>query len=303
MSTTGRLFEIQRFSIHDGPGIRTTVFLKGCPLRCVWCHNPEGVSPEPLLSFLPDKCIGCRYCLSACSHQAHRAEEGGGHVLDRAACVVCGQCAKTCYSGALEVVGRDVTVEEALDEVLKDRPFYETSGGGMTLSGGEPLLQIEFTEALLARAVEEGLNTAVETCGHAAWDRFERVMGHVGLFLYDVKETDAARHLEYAGVAGDLIFENLRRLHDAGAKVLVRLPIVPGLNDRPDHFENVAALAKRLPRLLGLEIMPYHRLGTSKLARFGLTPRMATDTEAPSRETVAGWVATLRGLGAKVVNS
>jgi pyruvate formate lyase activating enzyme len=148
---TGRIFEIQRFSIHDGPGIRTTVFLKGCPLRCLWCHNPEGVAPEPELSFLPDKCIGCRYCLSACSRQAHRAGEDGGHLLDRTRCVVCGECAKSCYSGALEVVGRDVTVEEALEEVLKDRTFYETSGGGMTLSGGEPLLQIDFTEALLAR--------------------------------------------------------------------------------------------------------------------------------------------------------
>jgi pyruvate formate lyase activating enzyme len=300
---TGRIFDIQRFSIHDGPGIRTTVFLKGCPLRCLWCHNPEGVAPEPELSFLPDKCIGCRYCLSACSRQAHRAGEDGRHLLDRTRCVVCGQCAKSCYSGALEVVGRDVTVEETLEEVLKDRTFYETSGGGMTLSGGEPLLQIDFTEALLERACDEGLDTAVETCGHAAWDRFARLLDNVDLFLYDIKETDPARHMEYAGVGNELILENLRRLHDAGAAVLVRLPIVPGLNDRPDHFEKVAELARGLPHLKGVEVMPYHRLGTSKLARFGLSPRMQVDVEAPTRETVEAWIAALRGLGARVVNS
>ena len=303
MSVTGRLFDIQRFSVHDGPGIRTTVFLKGCPLRCVWCHNPEGTDQADQLSFLPDKCIGCGYCFSTCVNEAHVMVDDR-HALDREACKVCGRCAEKCYAGALEIVGRAATVEEVLAEVLRDRPFYETSGGGMTLSGGEPLMQIEFTAALLAAAKAEGLHTAVETCGQAAWKCFEQVLDNVDLFLYDIKETDPVRHKEYTGVGCETIVANLRKLCATGAAILMRLPTVPGLNDSREHFKRVAELAASLPALQGVEIMPYHRLGVSKRHRFGLDEQheCIVDVETPAAETVAEWVATLRQFGANVVN-
>jgi len=299
---TGRIFDVQRFSIHDGPGIRTTVFLKGCPLRCIWCHNPEGMSPGSLLSFLPDRCIGCGYCMRACRNGAHRMDPQKGHVIDRDRCVVCGLCAEECYSGALELVGRDATVQEVLDEVLRDRAFYETSGGGMTLSGGEPLMQIDFSAVLLAAARDEGLHCAVETCGHVDFARFERVLSCVDLFLYDVKETDEQRHVDYTGVSNERILRNLKDLHDRGAAILIRLPIIPGLNDREEHFRAIADLARTMPNLEGVEIMPYHRLGVGKRERFGLGPDRLTDVAAPDQETVAGYVSFLRDLGVKVRN-
>jgi len=301
-AVTGRIFDIQRFSIHDGPGIRTTVFLKGCTLRCQWCHNPESIDPQPVLSFMPDKCIGCGYCFRVCPEGAHRMENGK-HVLDREKCTVCGLCAKECYAKALEIVGRDATVTEVIDEVLRDRPFYETSGGGMTLSGGEPLLQIEFTTALLQAAKLAGLHCAVETCGAIDFARFERVLPYVDLFLYDLKDMDPERHKQFTGAPNDAIIANVRQLHDHGAAVILRLPIVPGLNDRPDHFEGVAKLASELPQLRGVEIIPYHTLGTSKLERLGIEDvYQLRDIKTPEPETVAEWCNALRALGVNVLN-
>jgi len=301
-AVTGRIFDIQRFSIHDGPGIRTTVFMKGCTLKCVWCHNPEGISPKNHLSFLPRNCIGCGYCFRVCPNEGHRMDEALGHVLQRGGCTVCGACTEECWAKALEVVGREVTAREALDEVLKDRPFYETSNGGMTLSGGEPLAQLEFTEALLKAGKDKGLHNVIETCGHVDFSRIERVLPYVDLFLYDVKDTDDERHRTYTGAPLTRILENLRALHDRDAALLVRCPIVPGLNDRPDHFEALAALAKSLPNLQGVEILPYHKLGTSKRERIGIESEMELTVDSPAQETVAEWVHTLRGKGVQVVN-
>ena len=299
----GRIFEIQRFSIHDGPGIRTTVFMKGCPLNCVWCHNPEGISPQPQLSFLPDKCIGCGYCFRTCANQAHQMDAENVHVLDRQRCQVCGSCTRECYASALELVGREVSVEETLAEVLRDQLFYETSGGGLTLSGGEPLMQMDFTESLLQGAQRAGLHCAIETCGHVAYGQIARVLPNVDLFLYDLKETDPRRHVEYTGVAANRILDNLRKLHDDGATIIVRLPIVPGLNDRQDHFESVARLATLLPNLQGVEIKPYHSLGVSKLDRFGMAQDKVCRVKAPDKETVASWISSLETLGVNVLNN
>ncbi len=299
---TGRVFDIQRFSIHDGPGIRTTVFLKGCPLRCLWCHNPESIRPEPLLSFNLEKCISCGSCAEVCPNQAHVMDQQKGHVFLRERCTVNGKCAEVCPSRALEIVGRDLSCDEVLEQVLRDRLFYETSGGGVTLSGGEPLLQIDFAEALLRGAKKAGVHTAVETAGHVTFGRLARVAPYTDLFLYDVKETDDARHRRYTGVPVRGILDNLRALHDAGASVLVRLPIVPGLNDRQDHFREVARLVRPLSGLLGVEVMPYHSLGIGKRPRLGLESDDGTGSAPPDRETVAGWVEFLRSLGVRVVN-
>ena len=299
-SVTGRIFEIQRFSLHDGPGIRTTVFVKGCTLRCLWCHNPEGIGPGKEVSFLPDRCIGCGYCFRTCKRNAHRMD-GTRHALYREACEVCGSCTEKCYPGALELVGRDVTASEVMAEVMRDQPFYETSGGGMTLSGGEPLMQLEFSAELLRAAKLAGLHCAVETCGHVAQDGLRRILPDVDLFLYDVKDCNPARHREFTGASNERVMANLRFLYDAGAAVMVRLPIVPGLNDRDDHFQGVARLAEAMPKLVGFEVMAYHPLGTSKYLRFGVKDPLDA-IPSPTPAVVNGWIGTLRGLGVPVVN-
>lgn len=301
-AVTGRIFEVQRFCIDDGPGIRTTVFMKGCPLRCVWCHNPEGADPHPVLSFQPEKCIGCGYCVRVCANDAHDMREDG-HALLRARCAACGACAVECYAGALELVGRDATVAEIVDEVERDIEFYRNSGGGMTLSGGEPLLQVDFAEALLAEAAERGIASCIETAGFAPRERYERVLPLVEMFLFDLKETDEARHREYTGQSNRLIIDNLRHLTGAGAQVRLRLPIIPGLNDRDDHFAAVAEIALGLTGLEGVQVMPYHALGTAKLQRLGMSGEGLYEGDSPDPETVAAWVGGLRRRGLKMINS
>jgi glycyl-radical enzyme activating protein len=275
----GRVFDIQRFCVHDGPGIRTTVFLKGCPLKCRWCHNPEGISVAPVLSFMAARCIGCGACVRACPNGAH-VIEGSEHKLLRGQCAACGRCAAECPTSALELVGREMTVDEVMKVVISDEAFYRTSGGGMTLSGGEPTLQMDFCIALCEAAKKSGIHCCIETCGFGERLDLKRLAGVVDLFLFDVKETDPARHMEYTGVSNETILRNLRTLHGLGAGIVLRLPLVPGLNDRPEHSAAVEQLAASLPGLRGVERIPYHPMGLSKLARFGSTikPQDSIDT-------------------------
>jgi pyruvate formate lyase activating enzyme len=297
----GVIFEIQRFSIHDGPGIRTTVFFKGCPLNCLWCHNPEGKSAQLQLSYLPQKCIACGNCVKVCPHGAHQIVDGN-HLFDRSLCQLCGDCVKECWSEALEMVGRTVTVSDVLDEVLRDLPFYQNSGGGLTLSGGEPLAQLEFARALLQSARAAGLHTAIETCGYTRFSAFEQVMPFVDLFLFDIKDMDNQFHLKHTGKPNSLILANLKLLHDAGAHIQIRLPMIPGYNNRSDHFGGIADLVKSLPNLVGVEVMPYHRLGNSKNERFGLRQTMPDEVPAADQATVTDWLNRLAQLGVTTLN-
>ncbi|MGE4564382.1 MAG: glycyl-radical enzyme activating protein [Victivallaceae bacterium] len=260
----GMIFDIRKFSINDGPGIRTTVFLKGCPLRCWWCHNPESQRLEPELSLLPEKCVGCGFCARACPNGCFVSG-----AFDRTRCTSCGKCTAECHAGARELIGRPVSVEEVLAEVGKDRIFYETSGGGVTVSGGEPLFQPDFTAALLRGAKKEGFHTCLDTCGYAAWGKIEALLSDVDLLLYDLKETDPARHLEYTGVPLAPILDNLERIDDAGKELILRCPLVPGLNVRDNHADGIAAVAGKLGHLREINLMPYHPLGESKLIQIG----------------------------------
>jgi glycyl-radical enzyme activating protein len=265
----GMIFDIQRMSVHDGPGIRTTVFLKGCPLACLWCHNPEGRKPQPELAFTPSRCIGCGYCFENCPENAHVMDEDR-HILDRGACLTCFTCAAECYAGALEVTGREYTVAEVMAEVVRDRPFYEESGGGMTLSGGEPLMQPAFCKALMREAKKQDLHVCLETCGFVAPEDLRAAAPLTDLFLFDYKESDPGRHRDYTGQPRDTILDRLFLLDRLGADIILRCPIIPGFNLRPDHLRGIADIAARLNHCREVHVMGYHRLGEAKRQRFGI---------------------------------
>lgn len=298
----GTIFDIQHFSVHDGPGIRTTVFLKGCQIRCLWCHNPEGLSLRAHeLSYVPGKCIGCALCVAACPVHAHAIEDGV-HSIDWARCVRCGRCAEACPTRALTLCGREVEAEEVIREVEKDRAYYRENGG-MTISGGEPMMQQAFVLRLAELAKQAGLHVAIETnlCYNASW--LDDVKAHVDLFLVDWKESDPEKHRAYTGVSNDQVLANIEKLHGEGRSVLLRCPIIPGFNDREDHFRRIAELTLRFPGLIGAEILPYHNLGVSKTVRFGLKGEFeAISLEAPRSETVQAWIQYIRDCGGRLIN-
>ncbi|MBO7405845.1 MAG: glycyl-radical enzyme activating protein [Clostridia bacterium] len=278
---TGCVFNIQKFSIHDGPGIRTTVFLKGCPLRCIWCHNPEGLERSVEIEFEQTKCIGCGACVPACPRGCQTlTAEGRG--FDRAECISCGHCADVCLPGSLKRVGREMTVDEVIRKVMADKIFYDTSGGGMTLSGGEPFAQPTFALALLEAAKAEELSTAVETSGFCAKETILSASPLVDLFLFDYKATGEEMHKRLTGVSQMPILENLRALSEAGAQIILRCPIIPGANDTDEHFAAIAAVLNDTPGIVSADLEPYHPLGTGKAPKIGKA--QAFTASAPSKE-------------------
>jgi len=284
----GTIFNIQKFSINDGPGIRTTVFMKGCPLRCLWCHNPESNSSRLEMFFNAEKCVGCRRCASACDRGGHIFDEAS-HTYLRGNCILCGECAKECLTDALEVVGREASVEEVIADVMRDKIFYDNSGGGMTLSGGEPMAQFDFTYALLKAAKEKGLHTCIETCGFAKSENYAKIVPLIDIFLFDYKETDPQRHKEYTGVDNSLILSNLKMLDEVGAKIILRCPIIPTLNDREEHFKGIADTANSLKNVLEINIEPYHPLGSGKSETLGKEYALKELT-FPEEATVKEWM-------------
>lgn len=283
----GNVFNIQRFSIHDGPGIRTNVFLKGCPLNCVWCHNPESKAPESVLSYVDNLCVGCGRCVKVCKQGCHGFVEGK-HVLDRSNCILCGKCADVCF-GALEIIGREMTCDEVITEVLRDRLFYANSGGGVTLSGGEPLYQHEFALGLLKLARAEGLHNCVETSGYTDFSILKGIIDYTDLFLFDWKVTNNKLHKKYTGASNRVIYENLLSLDRAGAETILRCPIIQGYNDMLDHFEGMAEIANRLGNIRMVDISPYNPLGKSKCERIGCNYDVP-DMGIPSEEQVQEWI-------------
>ncbi|MBO5648395.1 MAG: glycyl-radical enzyme activating protein [Clostridia bacterium] len=267
LNTTATVFNIQRFSVDDGPGIRTTVFFKGCPLSCIWCHNPESHKRIPELMYNAQRCIGCGACSAACTHGGHVFADGI-HKVVRDGCISCGACTGICPTKALEMAGREARVEDILREVLADKVFYEQSGGGMTVSGGEPLYQPAAAEALCHAAKDAGLHVAMETCGFASETVLRRVAAWVDLFLFDYK-APADVHQKLTGVPLAPILASIALLDSMQKDIILRCPIIPGCNDTDAHFDDIVRLANAYPSIREVHLEPYHPLGISKCEQLG----------------------------------
>ena len=283
--------------MHDGPGIRTTVFFKGCPLRCAWCHNPETQQKAPQLQYISKQCIFCGACVGVCPNGVHEIANGEHH-LRRASCTACGACASVCPARALEICGRDMTVAEILQEIEKDRAFYGKEGG-VTLSGGEPFSQGEGLIDLLRACKERGLTTAVETCGFADPHLLEASVPFVDLFLYDIKDTDDARHKQYTGVSNQPILENLRLLDKQGASIRLRCILVNGVNTEDTHYRQVGEIAQGLCTPRGVDILPYHAYGGAKAVLLGKEDNGRTSL-IPTAEQVQQMKQVLTAYGVTV---
>lgn len=289
---TAVVFDIEKFAVHDGPGIRTIVFLKGCPLRCIWCHNPESQTFEPELFFKSEKCTLCGRCAAICPQKCH-AIENSKHELIRNKCVRCGRCADECPTEALKLSGRKMSVAEVMSEVLRDCAFYENSGGGLTVSGGEPLSHPEFTRTLLEAAKQNRLHTAVETCGFAPWEIVSPLLSLVDLWLWDIKAAPH-HHRELTGVDCAPILDNLRKLDAVGGSTVLRCPLIPGVNDMEADLAHIAGVANSLKHVRRIDLEPYHPLGENKCAQLGREPRYRGEFVPP--EAVERALAALRKL-------
>lgn len=299
MNSCGLVFNIQKYSVHDGPGIRTTVFLKGCPLHCPWCHNPEGIARNRELIVFESRCIGCGQCRLACRYGA--SIPGQGPLPPKSEnCELCGACVEACPTEGRQIVGQELSVSQVLETVLQDRVFYEDSGGGVTFSGGEPLSQPDFLRELLKASSAAGLRTAVDTCGLAATEDLLSVAPLTDLFLYDLKFMNDAKHRRYTGVSNDLILANLRRLGQVHPRIWIRIPIIPGINDSLSELDATARFAATIPGARQVNLLPFHRTGLPKGPRIGRESTLA-DLQPPSAESMdrAAQIFTRYGLAVK----
>ena len=264
------IFDIERNSFVDGPGIRTTVFFKGCNLHCVWCHNPESQDFKPQMMFYKDKCKGCGKCKEVCPYNLEN-------------CDLCGKCTLYCPVDARKICGKEYTFDEVLAEVIKDKSFYENSGGGVTFSGGECMLQIDFLCEILKKCKENGIHTAVDTAGHIPFESFEKILPYTDLFLYDIKIFDSKKHKQYVGIGNELILENLKKLLNADAKIWIRIPIIPGVNDSIGEMQKIKAFLDSCGKPEKIELLPYHAMGENKYRAIGKEPQIF---HAPDAENI-----------------
>ena len=249
------IFDIQRNSFVDGPGIRTTVFFKGCNLKCAWCHNPESQSPKPQMMFYRDKCTGCGKCKEICPTPDN--------------CILCGKCTFYCPADARKVCGKEYTVDEVFSEIIKDKSYYENSGGGVTFSGGECMLQIDFLLEIMIKCKENGIHTAVDTAGYTPFESFEKILPYTDLFLYDIKCFDNEKHKKYVGVENELILENLKKLFQANAKIWIRIPVIADINDSTKEMQCIKKFLFAYGKPEKIELLPYHIMGENKYAAIG----------------------------------
>lgn len=294
------IFDIQKFSVHDGPGIRTLVFFKGCPLRCLWCSNPESQQGEPQIVFYAEKCIRSNRCWQVCPAGALSVQDNCLK-LDKKLCNLCGRCVDACFADAWKIFGREMSVDDVMQEILKDLPFYRTSGGGVTFGGGEPLLYPDFVSAVARRCRAEFIHTAVETCGYVPWENIAKVLGDIDLFLFDIKHVDAQAHKKLCGRSNELILDNLKRLSQkSGVEVVIRVPLIPTFNDSAENLKATAQMAASLGgNIRRIDLLPYHRFGEKKYERLGRDYALA-GVKTPTDERMQELKSLVEGYGVEV---
>ncbi len=296
--TTGLVFDIKKYAIHDGPGIRTTVFFKGCPLHCQWCQNPESWDKHPELGFRTGRCVRCGQCVEVCTRHATTFNNGQPST-DPDKCTLCGECVDACTAGAREIIGREMTVDEVITEVEKDAVFYEQSNGGVTFSGGEPLMQPDFLLALLNQCKTYGIHTAIDTSAYVEPQIIEKVADKTDLFLCDLKHMDSDMHERFTGVGNDLILDNIKRLSEAGKEIIIRIPVIPGFNDDQGNIEATGQFAASLPHISRIDLLPYNRGGKEKSARLSPDYKIM-QAETPDDEKMSSIAEILEKYGFEV---
>jgi len=293
MDNKAVLMDVKRFAVHDGPGLRTTLFLKGCSLKCIWCHNPEGICKERQLAYYSHKCIGCGECVKVCSVGAHKILETE-HSFIRENCIGCGSCESVCLGNALNLFRKEIDVEKAYRIVTEDALFYRETGG-VTVSGGEPMLYPDFIKELFIRLNERRIHTAVDTCGNVPWESFQKILPVTDLFLFDVKHIDAEAHKRFTGSDNRRILENLVKLSDVGAKIEIRMPLVPGCNNGTETLRGIGAFLKNI-NITKMKILPYHSMARSKYAALGMEDRMPS-VSSPTDDEINQAVDIMKDYG------